>query len=238
MARPMAKPREVLKLRNSFLDKGRWKECNRRALRVDIRGSSCTAFLSFPELGPQRYQVFTLAELGAKFTSVGSKIPSLKGYNVDANLHLGPLQIPVQTKVVYADAATTAVEFVNPSESVRTLIRDMFELELTAAALVPFHNYSSAIPGPTHTTVYSDGDAHNLELIMTEDRLDGITGTLTVMDIRFVWMRNKPSPLRISSLNDERTHGPHLKRHLVSFLRNLQGLNPKIRDAIERAIAA
>ena len=105
---------------------------------------------------------------------------------------------------------------------------------MTAASLVPFHNFTSPIPGPTQTTVYSDGDGHVLELFLRNDQLVGLAAKLQVLELRLTWSSAKPMSLKVTDIEDELTQGPHFKKRLMSFVRNLQGLKPPIREALER----
>ncbi len=163
---------------------------------------------------------------------------SLHGHEIQACLHFGPVRTPVKTKMVQVDANSASIEFIEPTDATRDLIRDAFELELTAASLVPFHNFTSPIPGPTQTTVYSDGDAHVLELFVKNDQLVGVAGKLQVLDLRFAWSETAPKRLKVMDLGEERTQGPHFRKRLMSFVRNLQGLKPDIRAALERVVQA
>ncbi len=216
---------------------GGWYECRRRAVRVDIRGGSCPVYISYPELSERKFPVVTIAELGAKYMTGGATVDSLKGHEIQACLHFGPIRTMVRTRMVQVDPSSAAIEFMEPDEATRDLIRDAFELELTAASLVPFHNFTSPIPGPTQTTVYSDGDAHVLELFVKNDQLVGVAGKLQVLDLRFVWSHAKPNRMKVMDMGEERTQGPHFRKRLMSFVRNLQGLSPKVKSELERVIA-
>jgi hypothetical protein len=215
-----------------------WIQNNRRrAIRVDVRGSSCRVTIEFPELNNhRRFEVCVLAELGGRFLTNGLQLSQLKGYELDTRLFLGPIELKVRSRIVMIDSNSCALEFLNPDPASRQLIRDLFELELTAASMMPYHVFSTVNPGLTHTTVYADGDGNLIELQLFGDRLDGMEGQLRALDVKFGWHRGQPSSLKTTSLGDDRTQGPHYRDRLKSFISNLQGLDPSIRQAAIDAI--
>jgi hypothetical protein len=215
---------------------GRWFDCRRRAVRVDIRGGSCPVYISYPEVSDRKFPVTTIAELGAKYVTEGANVSPLLGHEILACLHFGPIRTTIQTRMVSVEGDAAAVEFSAPTDAFRALIRDAFELELTAASMVPFHNFTSPLPGPSQTTVYSDGESHVLELFVRNNRLVGLCGKLSSLELKLVWSESKR--LKIVDIGEERTQGPHFKKRLMSFVRNLQGLQPQIRETLESVISS
>ena len=168
----------------------------------------------------------------------GLQLLQLKGYELDTRLFLGPIELKLRARIVMLDASSCAIEFLNPAPASRQLIKDLFELELTAAAMMPYHVFSTVNPGLTHTTVYSDGDGNMIELQLFGDRLDGMVGQLRALDVKFGWNRSAPQALRTTGLGDDRTQGPHFRDRLRSFISNLPGLDPSIRKAAIDAVIA
>jgi|GEM_PF-6779157 len=222
-------------LRNSFTDTGTQFSCQRKALRVDIQRSCCPVFVNYPELGEKKFPVTVLGELGAKYSTNGTKLISLTGHPIAARLFFGPIQAEVTTKMVYGGEACAALQFIEPSSTIRQMIRTTFELELTAASLMPFHNFSSFVPGHTHTTNYSDGES-SMELFFSAHELVGMTGIVQALEVRFLWSNKNPGLFKIIGLDDDRTQGPELRRQLVSFVHNLHGLSPDLISALEKVI--
>lgn len=225
---------------NQATNAASWVNNNRRrALRVDVRSSGCPVTIEFPELNNnRRFNVGVLAELGARFLTDGLHLTQLRGYELDTRLRLGPIELKLRARVVVTDGSGCAVEFLDPPAASRQLIRDLFELELTAAAMMPYHVFSTVNPGLTHTTVYADSEGNMIELQLYGDRLDGIAGQLRALDVKFGWNRQRPRFLKTSGLGDDRTQGPHFRDRLTSFISNLQGLDASIRQAAMEAVAS
>jgi hypothetical protein len=218
----------------SFIFKGEWKRCKRRVPRVDARCGQLPIFLSYPEISAQRFGVSTIAELGCRFTTDRLNVTSLLGRILDTTLHVGHGSFTLRSKMVSIDPGGASVQFLAPDEIVREMIRELFGPEFVATTLSPFHSYSSVVAGPTHTTIYSDGAGNQLELQMNNRRLEGVTAELEILDTRLAWSRRSaPQVVRIS---DNRVQGPAVRNRLISFLRNLQDLDPQIRSEVERII--
>jgi hypothetical protein len=219
---------------NSFLLRGEWRHCKRKAVRADIQANPMVVNLSYPQLSPQLFKVTTIAELGCRYLTRDTDVHKLKDHVLHSILHLGPRQIPLDTRLVGTRPGWAAIEFIDPPGEARDLISEIFRLELKAASLTPFISFSTVMSGPTHTMIYSDGDSNALELQMKNDRLESFVGTLTILDLKFSWNRLRPNMLSIRGISDEKTQGPGYKGQLLSFIRNLQDLHPAVLSTIER----
>lgn len=225
---------------SSYMTKEHRYLCRRRVPRVRIGVSDSAVLIQFPELGPHRFQIRMIGELGAQFfTQAPAHLPK-PGTALHALVELGSKSFPVQIRIVAAGGNSVAIEFVDPSPALRNLIRHRYHLELLAASLVPFHTYASEGAGPTHTTIYSDGEANRMELSMHNDRLEGFVCQLTPVDLRFTWTRTAPRQLKVErvSTGELAPESPLHRKVLLSFIRNLPEMPARIRQAIEQGIGA
>jgi hypothetical protein len=234
----MSRPKEeetlpMTDLFNSFLLRGEWRHCKRKAVRADIQCNPCPVYLTYPTLSPQRFRIQTIAELGCRYVTRDTDVRKLKDHVLHSVLHVGARTIEVDTRLIGTRDGWAAIEFIDPPGILRDLIRETFRLELKAASLTPFISFSTVVSGPTHTMIYSDGDSNSLELQMKNDRLEAFVGSLEILDLKFSWDRQKPGALRITCLSDELTQCPAYKQQLISFARNLQDLHAEVLSTIE-----
>jgi hypothetical protein len=218
----------------SFIFQGQWKQCKRRVPRVDVRCTQLPIFISYPAVSPQRFGVSTIAELGCRFITDRLNVGPLLGKLLDTQLHIGHASFGLRTKMVSTDPRGASLQFMVPDARFREMIRELFKPELVATGLSPFHSYSALVAGPTHTIIYSDGGGNQIELQMNNKRLEGVHAELEILDTRFGWTRKTTA--EVVRLSDERVQGPAVRDRLISFVRNLQDLDPQIRLEIERVI--
>ncbi len=221
---------------NSYLSKGEWRICKRKATRVDIRSTDLPVYISYPDLSPHQFAVSMIAELGAQYITEDWDVSTLQGHLLNCVLQLGQSKFTIRSRVVNVGQGYASVEFLDPPFQARHIIRELFKAELIAARLAPFHSFSSLVAGPTHTTIYSDGSTNTLELLMKNDHLEAISGELEILDMKFSWARNRPA--EFARMSDRRIQGPTQRNRLLSFIRNLPDLHPKIRQAVEQAFRA
>jgi hypothetical protein len=213
-------------------------ENRRRCPRINVTHARCKVFVSYPELGQIKYPVHTLGEYGAKFATTNPKVSSLRGYEVQSTIHLGPFKLDLRSKMVYNDAHFAAVEFLDRDQQLRQLMSELFQLELTAISLSPFQNFSSAAGGSTCSTTYSDNHGNIVEVFTDREGLSALRGQIQPLDLKFVWTHSSRGEFRMSTVAGQPVNPREYRDQIFTVLNNLMGLHPTLHQAALETISA
>ncbi len=219
-----------------YLDQQReqWKTCARRVDRVQLEPSLHPAWIGFPEHSKVFYPIQTIAELGA-----ACWISGLEKMGVDPSR---PLQVALaieserfvmeaRVRALHGDGI--AVEFMNPTQRAREKIRAAFKPELLAATLSPILSYTNVEPGASATLIYSDGDLNWLQLVLSNGKTLGVQLNLEILDLHLEW---KKSEFKKSGSFTGETAPPQVQKKVLSFVRNLRGMDSGLYKEIEQIL--
>lgn len=212
-------------------------ENRRRCPRINVTAARCKSFVVYSELGSGvKYPVHILGEYGAKFATSNPKVASLRNYDVNSCLHIGPFKIDVRSKMVYNDAQFAAVEFLDRDRELKQVMAELYQLELLTVSLHPFQNFSSTNGGCS--TTYSDDQGNLVEVFTTKDGLSALRGQIQYLDVKFVWTSNANSGIRMSNLAGQPVNPREYREQLLSVMNNLTGLHPQVQYVAIAAVAA
>lgn len=214
----------------------------RRVSRVDVRHWQPPVTLALPGIPGRPFVIRTIAEYGAGFFPGGQEhevMAELKQERT-AQIQIGTICIPVVVRLAYLSKDIAGVEFIQPSEKARFAIRCHFFLELTASALVPLYFEAKAANDlKLRKLIYGTRSAFKMEFIVAEDQsVRMIAGTLGPSgEIVVAWSIQEDghfSDIRVLLTGHADMDERPLRAQMIGFMRNLVGLNPKLRANIEK----
>lgn len=198
----------------------------RRANRIDTTTSICKPVFCFPELESAFSPVVVLSPFGAKFAHKKSaKFRTLKGYEIPGILKLGPFELTITARMVSTSPDYAVVEFLNESEALTNILSEFFSVEMVASKLLPFQNFvSTPKAGSSCSTLFSDDEGHQLEIVTLDRNLMGVRGEIKELDVRFSWTASSPRKLGMTSLDGKSTIGSQYKEAVLNFVKNVPGI--------------
>ena len=204
----------------------------RRALRADVQHMYPPIQIGSLGNPARSFRVKTVAELGAAFFHEGADLSVEIQKEQMCWIRVGEVKIPVQCKVRYLTPQLAGVEFIDPPASTRLALRTHFFFELMTAGLAPRAGALPVASGQaTRTLSYGDETSHGVEVSLSGGRLDGFRIALGPIGAEVVWKNGEA--LRVMMKSGEALEHAYVRRQLVGFLRNLRGLNPRVREAVE-----
>lgn len=191
----------------------------RRAQRANVRQRVKGVFLRCPELSAKDIRVANISEFGLGIETGGlSHVPE-RDETFDARLLVGYTTAPVRVKVVRQTGDLLGMEIVQPSELLRGAIRAFFQPELVGAAVRPSGEVRDPEKVKDVRLHYSDE-----ENVMQAEFNDGQVRALTVgiLGISIEWSEGEP----LKMIQNEREKSPddYLRKQLVKFVHNIDGL--------------
>lgn len=228
-----AKDEVLIRSARMFLNRDRWQECGRRVPRADIV-PDLPVWIRLPELSDQHFTVKTIGELGAYCQCSPKDFAFVRDQVVELELKLQDHSYFLEGRIRYILTDGIALEFMNPDEPLRELIRMLFKPELLAVSLAPIVTYTGLEPGSAWTLIYSDGETNSVQVSLVNNcRIASFNMDLEVLDLRLSW--RKGGELILESLSGGPARYEQLGR-IASFVRNLQGMDQSLMKDLEAII--
>lgn len=214
-----------------YLDNGQWRECGRRTPRALVEPSLHPVSISLPRITKTPFRVRTVAELGAFCVVNESCTLSIAiDHVVDVTLVIEDKEFHLLGGVRSIQDDGFALEFINPPEEARQMIRQLLKPEFLAKTLSPCMSFSTVEPGATSTLIYSDGYMNSLQISLFDQRVLSVQFDLEVLDLRLAWRKSDTRKSGIFSFEKGDSGDP---KRILSFMKHLQGLTQEIYTEIE-----
>jgi hypothetical protein len=206
----------------------------RKSERADVLHFQPEIRMDFQGLGPAPYRVQTVAEYGAGILLADHKTGPEKGGVYDSNLWIGDLSIPVKSRMLYVRRGVAGLEFIDPPDAIRRAIRSHFYVELAAAALSPLGAGAAPNTGPQRKLIFGKGTPNRVIIQLMQDTVQAWAIELALLEARAEWVAGGEVQGDWNE-SDEKTD-VMIRSQFIGFVRNLRGLNRKIKNSIEEQL--
>lgn len=202
----------------------------RRKERANVGKRLRGVYLRATELGEKECRIANVSELGIGVETENAHLPAT-GTLLNARLVVGHAAIPVTVKVIHATNPIMGMQFVAPSEELRSIIRSFFEPELAGASLRLVQS-PPRVPGSDAVLRYSNDASDTLELVIYNNRIKAFR--VGILGNTVEWSQGDDVALvqddRRGELED------FLRAQLVKFVQNAEVIHPSHRRQLEAVL--
>jgi hypothetical protein len=200
-------------------------QSNRRKERANVERRLLGVHLRCEELSARDLRILNISELGMgiEVAPVADRLSEFSPSKVfSARIMVGHAAAPVDFTVVHASAVMLGLEFVAPTDFLRSIIRRVFDSELLGASLC-------LVSSEGEMRVFETGDGSRLEMMIKVGALDRFS--IEVLGNSVKWDGERG--LRLVQNSRSMRLPDFLRNQLIKLVQSAEAIGPEHRKRLE-----